>query len=102
MSGNIVTYDMMLHLKLCCFRMQLVLKDCYATLMPTIFDIALICSGHRRRRRWYTCKVMQTEQASKMTPVCMNVPTVQYVPKVQPSVNCVLINILYKCEWQVL
>ena len=35
----------------------------------------------------------QSKLYSKMTPVCMNVPTVQYVPQAQPPVNCVLINI---------
>ena len=71
-------------------------------LMSTVFDITWIRSGHgRRSRRWYTCKVMQTEQASKMTPLCMHVPTgtglpnVQYVSQAQPAVKCVLINIIY-------
>ena len=43
------------------------------------------------------------EQASKMTPLCMHVPTgtgwpnVQYVPQAQPPGKYVMINI-YKCE----
>ena len=42
----------------------------------------------------------QSKQASKMTPVCMHVPTgtgwpnVQYVPQAQPPGKCVMINII--------